>query len=109
MRYKLYGMLQLVKTLSKPWEIILWDFIIKLLKSKDLVTEQVYNAILVIMDKLTKWGYFIACTEEISVEDMAQVYIKKVFARYKALDKIILDRDPRFISVFGSLFSRVKS
>ncbi len=35
------------------------------------MTGQVYNAILVIIDKLTKWGYFIAYTEEILVEDIA--------------------------------------
>ena len=52
------------------------------------------------MDKLTKWGYFIACTEEISAEDVAQIYIKKIFTKYKALSKIILDRDPKFILVF---------
>ena len=52
------------------------------------------------MDKLTKWGYFIACTKEISVEDITRIYIKEVFIRYRAPDKIILDRDPRFIAVF---------
>ena len=52
------------------------------------------------MDKLIKWGYFIACTKEILAEDVARIYIKKVFARYRALDKIILDRDLRFIVVF---------
>jgi len=40
-------------------------------KSKDLVTGQLYNAILVIVDRLMKWGYFIACTEEILAEDVA--------------------------------------
>ncbi len=52
------------------------------------------------MDKLTKWGYFIACIEEILVEDVAQIYIKEVFIRHRALDKIILNRDLRFILVF---------
>jgi len=52
------------------------------------------------VDKLTKWGYFIAYTKEISVEDIARIYIKEVFVRHGALDKIILDRDPRFIAVF---------
>ena len=52
------------------------------------------------MDKLTKWGYFIVCTEEISAEDVAWVYIKEVFVRYRVLDKIILDRDLRFMLVF---------
>jgi len=56
--------------------------------------------ILVIVDKLIKWGYFIACTEEILVEDITRIYIKEVFVRYGALSKIILDRDLRFIAAF---------
>jgi len=52
------------------------------------------------VDKLIKWGYFIAYTKEISAEDIARIYIKEVFIRHGALDKIILDRDLRFIAVF---------
>ncbi len=76
----------------------------KLLKLKDLVIGQVYDVILVIIDKLTKWGYFIVCTEEISVEDIARIYVKEVFVKYGALNKIILDRDPRFVLVFWEVF-----
>ena len=52
------------------------------------------------MDKLIKWGYFIACTKEILVKNVAKIYIKEVFIKYKVLSKIILDRDLRFIAVF---------
>ena len=31
---------------------------------------------------------------------MARIYVKGVFIRYRALVKIILDRDLRFIAVF---------
>ena len=72
----------------------------KLLKLKDPITRQKYNSIFVIVDKFTKWGYFIACIEEILAEDVAQVYIKEVFLRHRVLDKIILDKDTRFILVF---------
>ena len=78
----------------------MWDFIIKLLKLENPITRQDYNIILVIVDKLIKWGYFIACIEEILVEDIARIYIKEVFIRYKVLNKIILDRDLRFIAIF---------
>jgi len=54
----------------------------------------------VIVDKLIKWGYFIVYTEEILAEDVARIYIKEVFIRYRALSKIILDRDLRFIVAF---------
>jgi len=69
-------------------------------KLRDPITGQDYNTILVIVDKLIKWGYFIAYTEEILVEDVAKIYIKEVFVRHRVLSKIILDRDPRFIAVF---------
>jgi len=54
----------------------------------------------VIVDKLIKWGYFIVYIKEILAEDVARIYIREVFARHRALDKIILDRDLRFIIVF---------
>ena len=72
----------------------------KLLKLKDPIIRQKYNTIFIIVDKFTKWGYFIAYIKEILVKDIAQVYIKEVFLRYRALNKIILDRDTRFILAF---------
>ena len=76
----------------------------KLLKLKDPITGQEYNSIFIIVDKFTKWGYFIAYIEEILVEDIAQVYVKEVFSRHRVLDKIILDKDTRFISAFWQVF-----
>jgi len=71
-----------------------------LLKLRDPITGQDYNIILIIVDKLTKWGYFIVYTEEILAEDVARIYIKEVFIKYRALSKIISDRDLRFVAVF---------
>ena len=34
------------------------------------------------------------------IEDIARIYIKGVFVRYRALNKIILNKDLRFILVF---------
>ena len=42
----------------------------KLPKLKDPITEQKYNSIFIIMDKFTKWGYFIAYIKKILVEDI---------------------------------------
>ena len=41
--------------------------------------QQEYNTILVIVNKLTKQGYFIIYIEEILVKDIVQIYIKEVF------------------------------
>ena len=43
----------------------------KLLKLKDPITGQEHDIIFIIIDKFTKWGYFIAYIEEILVEDIA--------------------------------------
>jgi len=75
-----------------------------LLKSKDPVTGQLHDAILIIIDKLTKWGYFIACTEEILAEDITQIYVKEVFTQHEAPDKVISDRDLRFVATFWETF-----
>ena len=37
-------------------------------------------------------------------KNMAQVYIKEVFIKYRVLNKIILDRDIRFILIFSQIF-----
>ena len=47
--------------------------------------------ILIIVDKYIKWGYFIIYTEVITAKDLARIYIKEVFIRYRLLEKIILD------------------
>ena len=72
----------------------------KLSKLKNPITGQEYDSIFIIVDKFTKQGYFIAYIKEILVKNIAQVYIKEVFIKYRVLNKIILNRDIRFISVF---------
>ena len=57
----------------------MWDFIVKLLKLKDPITGQKYNSIFIIIDKFTKWEYFITYIKEILVKDIVQVYVKEVF------------------------------
>ena len=68
--------------------------------SKDPITGQEYNSIFVIINKFTKQGYFIAYIKEILVKEVAQICIKEVFIKYKTLNKIILDRDIKFILVY---------
>ena len=73
-------------------------------KLKDSITGQEYDSIFIIIDKFTKWGYFITYIKEILVEDIVQVYVKEVFIRHEVLNKIILNKDIRFILVFWQVF-----
>ena len=67
---------------------------------KDPIIEQEHDIIFIIVNKFIKWGYFIACTEEILAENIAQIYIKEVFTKYRVLIKIILNRNIKFIVAF---------
>ena len=78
---------------------------IKLLKLKDQITEQKYNSILVIVDKFTKWGYFIVYLKSILVEKLLKIYIKEVFIKYKVLTKIILNKNRKFILKFQEIYT----
>ena len=56
--------------------------------------------IFIIVNKFTKQGYFVVYTKEILAEDIVQIYIKKVFVKYRVLAKIISDKNMRFITAF---------
>jgi hypothetical protein len=50
------------------------DFIVKLLIFKELGTDQPYDFIFVVTDRLTKYGYFISYRKNISVKDLAYLF-----------------------------------
>ena len=66
----------------------------------DYIIGQTYNSILIVVDKFTKWGYFIAYKESILAKELLKIYIKEVFIKYKIPVKIILNRDIKFILIF---------
>jgi hypothetical protein len=53
-----------------------------------------------IVDKFTKWGYFIPYSKSMTSEELSKIYIKEVFIRHKAPTKIISNRDRKFILEF---------
>ena len=71
-----------------------------MLKLKDFIIGQEYNIIFIIVDKFIKWGYFVIYTEKVLAKNIVQIYIKEVFTRYGVLDKIISNKNIKFITVF---------
>ena len=65
-----------------------------------LLTSHRHNAILVIVDKLTKSAHFIMVRDTYNVTDMARVFVSEVIHLHKIPKKIISDRDSRFTSRF---------
>ena len=72
------------------------DFIVKLLLLKELITKTVYNSILTINDTLIKYIYLMPYKEALTVEDLAYIITRIVFAQYGTLKVIITDKDKLF-------------
>jgi len=78
------------KVPNRPWEIISTDLITQLLESNG------YNAICVIVDRLTKRAHFIPINNQFSSKDMAQLLYDKVYLLYGLPLQIILDRGVQY-------------
>lgn len=99
-RHKPYGLLQPLPVAKRPWESITMDFIVKLPKSKDPATGVVYDSILVVVDRLTKYAYFLPFREATGAEQTAHIFLRTILANHALPDEIITDRDGRFASKF---------
>ena len=88
------------RTPAGAWTSVVLDFIVKLPKSKKLIIKVVYNSILVITDRLTKYGYFIPYKEASLAEDLAYTFYKYVIGNHRLPEEIISDRDKLFTSKF---------
>jgi hypothetical protein len=89
-----YGYLTPNPIPSRPYESISLDLIVNLLWSGD------YNAILVVVDRLTKHATFIPTTSGLSAQGFAELFVSHIVSCFGILDSIIADRDPRWTSDF---------
>ncbi|GKD40187.1 putative reverse transcriptase domain-containing protein [Tanacetum coccineum] len=92
---KPFGLLVQPKILEWKWEKITMDFVTKLPK-----TENGYDTIWVIVDRLTKSTHFLPMRENDPMEKLMNLYMKEVVTRYGVPVSIISDRDGRFTSLF---------
>ena len=60
----------------------------------------VYDSILVITDRLTKYRYFIPYKEASSAEKLAYMFLRVIAANHGLPEEIISDRDKLFTSKF---------
>ena len=63
-------------------------------------TERGYDAIYTVVDRLSKFTYFIPCKHTVSAADLAQLFLANVVARHGMPAQIVSDRDPWFTSRF---------
>jgi hypothetical protein len=76
------------------------DFIVKLPPSVKLITGVVFDLILIIIDRLTKYGYFISYKESLLVEELVYAFNKHIIGNHEISKEIISDKDKLFILRF---------
>jgi hypothetical protein len=76
------------------------NFIVKLPPLKEAITGVVYDSILVVINRLTKYAHFIFYKKGSTAEDLIYIFNRNVIANYDILKEIISNRDKFFISKF---------
>ncbi|GKB67326.1 putative reverse transcriptase domain-containing protein, partial [Tanacetum coccineum] len=89
------GLLQQPEIPIWKWERIMMDFVTKLPK-----TPNGYDAIWVIIDRLTKSAHFIPIRETYNMDKLTKLYIKEILSRHGVPISMISDRDSKFTSNF---------
>ena len=95
------GLLRSIPVPERPFEVISMDFI------PELPISQGYDNILVIVDKLTKYGIFVPCSTKITEVETAQLIFKHVICEYGIPRQIISDRDVRWRGDFWKEICRL--
>ena len=88
------GLLQNLPNHSQVWEHVTMGFIEGLPKSDEVDT------ILVVVDRLTKYGHFIALKHPFTALKVAAKFVKEVVRLHGFPTTIVLDHDKVFMSVF---------
>jgi hypothetical protein len=88
------GELHPSETLEAPWEVISVDFIVELLESHG------YDAIMCVIDSLTKCAHFIPTHTTINAKGTALLFLKEVWKHHGTPQVVVSDRGPQFVAGF---------
>jgi len=97
------GLLQSIPVNDIPFQSISMDFITTLPKTK-----AGFDAIFVVVDRLSKYGIFVPMRSDSTAIDVAELFLNNVFKNHGMPKQIISDRDVKFTSLFWkSFFERI--
>ena len=91
------GFLQPLEIPSQKWQSVSMDFIVAL-----PTTERGFDAVITVVDRLTKMVHYIPTTTNATALDTARLFFSNVVALHGVPINIVSDRDPKFISAVWS-------
>lgn len=89
------GLLEPLPVPEWKWEKITMDFVVGL-----PVTKRGFDAVWVVVDRLTKSAHFIPIKTTYDSSRLAEIYIKEIIRLHGIPTTVVSDRDPRFTSAF---------
>ena len=98
-RHKPYGKLNPLPIPERPFEEVSLDWIIGLPESRDRKGNS-YNAILTVVNRLTKYATFIPTRKDTLAVDFTELFFEYIECCYGTPSGIVSDRDLRIISNF---------
>jgi hypothetical protein len=88
------GELHPSETPEAPWDTIIVDFIVELPESHG------YDAIMCVVDSLTKRAHFIPTHTTLNAEGTALLFFKEVWKHHRTPQAVVSDRGPQFVATF---------
>ena len=92
---KPHGLLQPLPVPDAPWDSVSLDYVVALPK-----TEGGYDAVLVLVDRLTKMVHLVPTTTTVTAEQTARAYFDNVVRLHGVPKSVVSDRGPQFGSKF---------
>ena len=82
------------------WACLTIDFIVSLLLLVKLFTKNVYNAIIIVIDKYTKYTIIILFFNKYTVSQITYIFLDRIVRYKRFLKEIIINKDKLFIFKF---------
>lgn len=95
------GLLHSLRIPTKRWDNICMDFITALPP-----TANGNEAVMVVVDRLSKMAHFVPLSGKASAEDVAEIFMREIVRLHGVPSSIVSDRDTRFLSAFWESFTQ---
>ena len=93
-----YGQIKFAPVPTLPWHDMIMDFVVKLPKSKNPTTQKIYDSIMVMVDKLTKYILMIPFKEFYKINQFGFILLNSLIKNHGIPVSIISNKNKFFTS-----------